>query len=238
MNRWIGLVVLLAACGDNEKDDLFFTFDDRQVLCGSSIDDFQQPVKWDRIAERLSWARDWNWSYQAYAHIPGTTVSRETLDRAFTMFDDAGLTYTPYRDLDPDAEPYPSITFAFDDNSVDEWFELRDFFAQHHALVTFFVTRYYEFTPEQRQKLHTLADDGHDIEAHTVDHLNAKDYAAQYGVDAWLQTEVLPSFQILRDDGFSPESFAYPFGAHTAELDEAMKPIAKYIRTTPGDCPH
>jgi hypothetical protein len=240
MRRCLLVVALFAfGCGDNWSDDLFFTFDDRQVLCGSALDDINKSsVDWDKVQHGIDTAFKYDWIYERYAHGPGSTVKLETLERAFTMFDEAGLSWTTYRDLDPDAEPYPGITFAFDDSAIDSWFELRDMFARHHALVTFFVTRYDQFTPEQRAKLHTLADDGHDIEAHTMTHANAVEYAKQYGVDAYVQNEVLPSLEVLRADGFSPESFAYPYGARSDELDRAIEPYVRYIRTTPGPCPH
>jgi peptidoglycan/xylan/chitin deacetylase (PgdA/CDA1 family) len=91
-------------------------------------------------------------------------------------------------------------------------------------------------TADQRAQLHALADDGHAIEAHSVSHVEAVPYAAELGAQAYLDDEVLPSFAALRADGFTPESYAYPYGSHTPELDALIEPHARFVRTTPGGC--
>lgn len=229
---------LLTACGDNIRDDLYFTFDDRQVLCGFSIDEHIHPVDWDRLQERIDIAADQRWVLNVYAHTPGVTVSHETLDRAFAMFETAGLEFTTYRDLEPMDAPFTGVAFAFDDDAIDAWFGARDVFMRYGATLTFFVTYYATFTEEGRQRLHALADDGHAIEAHGVNHLSAVTYAADHGAEAYVTDEVLPSIQILRDDGFDPTSFAYPGGARSDETDAAIAPHVRYLRTTPGPCIH
>jgi len=82
-------------CGDNLSDDLYFTFDDRQVLCGFPIDDYINPVDWDRLQERIDLAVDQRWILNAYAHTPGVSITTETLERAFTMFEAAGSRSSP-----------------------------------------------------------------------------------------------------------------------------------------------
>ncbi len=100
------------------------------------------------------------------------------------------------------------------------------------------MTYYATFTAEGRQKLHELANDGHAIEAHGINHLDAVAYAAEHGAEAYVTDEVLPSLQVLRDDGFAPTSFAYPGGARSDETDAAIAPHVRYLRTTPGPCIH
>ncbi|MBA3451592.1 MAG: polysaccharide deacetylase family protein, partial [Deltaproteobacteria bacterium] len=217
-----------AACGDNRSDDLYFTFDDRKVLCGFSIDEHLRPVDWNRLQERIDLAADEDWVLNVYAHTPGVTVSHATLDRAFTMFARAGLGFTTYRDLDPDDTPYPGVVFAFDDDAIDAWFDARELFVRHDAVLTFFVTYYASFSAEGRQRLHDLASDGHAIEAHGVNHLSAVSYATEHGAEAYVIDEVLPSLQILRDDGFDPTSFAYPGGARSEATDRAIEPHVRY----------
>lgn len=236
--RWLALLPLCAGCGDNISDDLYFTFDDRQLLCGAPLDDYINPVDWDRLQERIDTAVDQRWVLNIYAHTPGVSIRMDTLERAFAMFDAAGLRFTTYRDLDPNDAPYAGVVFAFDDDAVDAWFDTRALLARYQARVTLFVTYYHSFTAEQRAKLHQLADEGNDVEAHSVNHLSAVDYTAEHGAEAYVTDEVLPSFQILRDDGFAPESFAYPGGARSAETDRALEPYVRWLRTTPGPCVH
>jgi peptidoglycan/xylan/chitin deacetylase (PgdA/CDA1 family) len=144
------------------------------------------------------------------------------------------------------AHDVPSVTFAqlaagylgagwaftVDDDEVDTWVTWRDFLRAHHVHVTFFVTRYARFTPAQKQELRELAADGHDIEAHSKEHVNAVEYTAAHGLDAYVRDEVLPSRDALVADGFAPLAFAYPFGAHTHAIDEALLPYFALVRAT------
>jgi peptidoglycan/xylan/chitin deacetylase (PgdA/CDA1 family) len=121
---------------------------------------------------------------------------------------------------------------SFDDQAVDTWYAARPMFAAHGARVTFFITRYWIFSAQGRDELHQLAADGHDIEAHTIDHLRAPDYVADHGLRAWLDDEALPSIDVLTADGFDPPvAFAYPFGVRTGETDRAMLDHVSVLRS-------
>ena len=50
----------------------------------------------------------------------------------------------------------------------------------------------------------------------------------EHGI-VYVDDEVQPSIDILRADGFTPTAFAYPHGAYSKELDEA---IARRIAIT------
>src|SRR5207302_6697461 len=99
--------------------------------------------------------------------------------------------------------------------------------------------RWFEMTDDQKAGIAMLAADGHDIEPHTVHHLHAKDYVAQHGLSAYIADEVTPSIQVLADAGYTPTSFAYPFGDHDDAIDHAVLalPGIARVRTTPGECP-
>lgn len=99
---------------------------------------------------------------------------------------------------------------------------------------SFFVTRYSLFTDEQRAKLHELYANHHSIEAHGVNHAYANEYIPQYGMQANIDNEVLPSIQILRDDGFAPVAYAHPGGAYTRELDDALLEHIAFVRGISG----
>ena len=236
-------VVLVAACGDNiggSGHALSYDWDGNHVVCSQPTDDYQTPEPWDRIEAELLLAQENAWVAIMHGHIPGETISRETLDHIFSIAEEDGLDFVTFRDLDaPDAVRRGALAFAFDDSAVDQWVTLRDLFAQHHAHVTFFVARWQNMTDPQHQELAELAGDGHDIEPHTVNHLHGPDYVAANGMDAYLANEVLPSFQVLTDFGFPPAAaFAYPFGEHTPEMDTAILKYVDRVRTTPGPCPN
>jgi len=138
-----------------------------------------------------------------------------------------------YREL---AAGYRGAGWAFtiDDDEVDTWYAWRDVMRAHHAKVTFFVTRYDRFTARQKQELRELVADGHDVEAHGTNHENAVDYVAAHGLERYLRDEVRPNRDALAADGFAPVAFAYPYGAHTAEIDRAVAGEVALLRTVGG----
>lgn len=236
-----GLVLAsVASCwtGCGAEDALYFTFDDRRVLCAASLDDYKKSLNWERLQQRLENARTNNWVLGLYTHSPGENIRVETLERVFQMIEQADLPFVTYADLDPEDTPYGGVTVGFDDASVETWFASRALFDKYNAKVTFFLTRYATYSPEQRAMIHTLAEEGHAIEAHGVQHRDVVKYAEEHGIDAMLRDEVLPSLEVLAADGFTPRTFAYPFGAHSAEIDEAILAHVPYVRTTAGPCPN
>ena len=239
MRPCVCLLVLVAACAaPHENSDEFFAWDDRKVLCSEPVDDLTGVTRdWAVEEGRFRDAEKHAWVTMAHAHVPGTTVSRDALERVFGWADQYHLDYLTFSELDAGAPMRPGLAFAFDDDAVDAWMSVRDIFQAHHARVTFFVTRWYLMTDAQKAELATLAADGHDIEAHTVHHPNALDYVKANGLDAYVQDEVLPSIQVLDDAGYHVTSFAYPFGAHDDEIDAAVLQHIDRVRTTPGECP-
>lgn len=230
------LLLALAACTDPPSDAMFFTYDDRQLLCAFAIDDYLVPTDWDRLQARIDDAVANAWVVNVYAHSPGVTIDPATLERAFSMFDAAGLAYLTYPDLEPGDEPVAGVAFGFDDDGVETWTQIRPLLERHHARVTFFVTRFDTFTDDQKTQLAALAADGHAIESHTLHHLEAHTYPG--GAQAYYDEEVAPEIALLRAGGYTPESFAYPYGSRTAETDAAIGPHVRLMRTTPGSCPY
>lgn len=167
-----------------------------------------------------------------YAHHLGVTIPLDFLDQVFQHANEIGLPFVTYRDLAGGAQPGAAIVMSFDDQWIDSWYAARPMFAAHGVRATFFVSRFYLFSDAGKEELHALADDGHDIEAHTVNHLRAPDYVADHGLQAWLDDDAMPSITALADDGFAPPvAFAYPFGARTGETDRAMLDRVGVVRS-------
>jgi peptidoglycan/xylan/chitin deacetylase (PgdA/CDA1 family) len=240
--RVVALLLLVAACAGkptkHDADYLAYDWDDRRVLCSDAIDDLDKPVNWTFIDDQLKAAHEGGWVLMLHAHTPGVTVSMDSLEHALSTADKYDLASVTFRDMDAGATPRGGLALAFDDNAPDQWMTVRDVLAAHHAHATFFVSRWQDMTPEQHQELAVLHQDGNDLEPHTVNHLHARDYVAQYGMDAYIQNEVLPSFDVLTAAGFAPaHAFAYPFGEHDAAIDERVLEYVDLVRTTPGECP-
>jgi peptidoglycan/xylan/chitin deacetylase (PgdA/CDA1 family) len=237
--RLLLLATLVIGCAaPTAPSDEFFAWDNRTVLCSEPVDDLIGVQRnWDVEEGRFHDAATRRWVTLAHAHIPGTTVSRATLEHILEWADADGLDYVRFDELVDGAPPRAGLAFAFDDDAVVAWMSIRDLLNAHHAKVTFFVTRFTEMTDDEKADLAILAKDGHDIEAHTVHHDDAVAYVAAHGIDAYISDEVLPSIQVLEDAGYPVTSFAYPFGSHDEQIDQAVLAHVARVRTTPGECP-
>jgi len=233
----IAACLALAACHDEYW--LTYPWDDRQILCSLAFDDLSAVANWELINEQLEVASRTNAVALVHAHVPGESVSIAAIERLLTMAGQAGLSYLTYRDLEVGAPRQAGIAIAFDDNAIEAWFGLRDQLAAHRAHVTFFVTRWHSRTDDERAMIRTLADDGDDIEPHSVNHLNAVDYVRNHGLDAYMADEVIPSIDVLTQAGYPPATiYAFPFGSSTDELNDAVLKVVPRVRVSPGSCPY
>lgn len=205
------------------------------VLCSASVDD-KYHVPAFEMEGGLVHAHDASSIIHFYAHDPGRTVSRDTIEDILMTASSLGLPFVTYDELDHHGRN-GGLALSFDDNSVADWTSIRPLLARYHARVTFFVTRYLGMTDDERAQLHQLAADGHDIEYHTTAHLNAVDYVVAHGLDAYIAHEIEPALTAMRDDGFPTRELAYPFGAHNAVIDAALEPYFDHVRAIRSTCP-
>jgi Polysaccharide deacetylase len=246
MHRIALVTVILAACGTDAVDetqapappaDVYYRGDGRRVLCSVPIDDLTGVARnWTAEESRVRAASDHGWVTFAHAHIPGETVSRDALEQMFTLADTYQLDYVTFSDMDS-AHPHGALAFAFDDWSVAQWLSVRDILQAHHARVTFFVGKWQDLTADELRGVAQLAGDGHDIEPHSVNHVHALDYVSEHGVADYVAQEVVPSIEAVKHAGYTPTSYAYPFGEHDDAIDAAVLQVIPRVRTTPGECP-
>ena len=228
-------LVLAAACHDGNY--LSYEWDERKVLCSFAIDDLSQPGPTILLEDEIRFAADAHRVVLVHAHNPEVTISRAMIERTLSLADRYGLQYFEYHELVP-GEHRAGIALAFDDQFVDGWLSIRDLLDAHHAHVTFFITRYGEITDEQRAGIAELHAEGHGVEPHSVHHLHADAYVQQYGLDAYVANEVVPSIEVLEANGYPATIYAYPFGQHTTAMDGAILPIIGRVRVSPGGCPY
>jgi peptidoglycan/xylan/chitin deacetylase (PgdA/CDA1 family) len=233
----VAACLAIAACHDEHW--LTYAWDDRRILCSQPFDDMEGQAPWGMIERQIELAESTSSVLLLHAHTPGQTVSVGAIERVLTLADQHHLAFLTFRELEPDATPQPGIAIAFDDSRIDEWFTMRDQLAAHRAHVTFFVTRWYSRSDDQRAKLRTLADDGDDVQPHSVDHLHPEEYVQDHGLDAYLSDEVIPSIDALVASGYPPATvFAYPFGHTTDAINEAVLQVVPRVRVSPGSCPY
>lgn len=233
----VGALGTLGACTStlSDHDDVYSRGADHFVLCANSIDD-RYDIGVDEIAEALSRAKRDGTTLHLYTHIPGETVQVATLEGVLAAAAEQGIELVTYEELSLHAVP-GSLALSFDDHALASWSALRPVLDRYHAQVTFFVSLFLELGDDDRAQLRQLADDGHDIEYHSTNHLNAVDYAAAHGVAGYVADEIVPALDAMRAEGYATTVFAYPFGARNAELDDALTPYFRVVRATRGGCP-
>ena len=228
----IVLGVVTAACRVDlaEVDGVFYDGDGRLVHCAVAIDHAAGNTlasidsALDRAAERRE-------VVELYAHRPDLSISLATIEHVLAGARDRGLAFVTYADFAAGGGTGPGIALSFDDSDVGSWMAARALFTAYQARVTFFVTRYGALSGRDQASIRALADDGHDIEAHSVLHLRAPSYVEDHGLRAYLADEAVPSIDLLRAAGYPVTAYAYPFGARTDELDRALHKHVTILRS-------
>lgn len=221
--KWLGCL-LLAACATN----------DPRVMCSESIDKVPADPSVIRLDRQMTSARANHQVVMLHGHRPGETLAVSTIETVLALAHQNQLPLVRYDEIA--TATYGGVALAIDDHAVDDWFALRDLLQNNDARVTFFVSEWAELPQAQLDELMTLAGDGHELEPHTVMHLHPIDYVDQHGLAAWLADEVDPSIEIMRQSGFEPQFFAYPFGERTDEIDRAMLERIGAVRATGHYC--
>jgi hypothetical protein len=240
--RVLALLVVVAGCDATlvDMDEIYTRGAPRFVMCGMSIDD-KSSASLDAIGGALDRAQFDGTTVLLYAHKPGDmpnqTVDPSTVELALASVVDRGMKFATYSDLAAGEVP-GSLALAFDDRDLEGWTALRPTFMHYGARVTFFVSEYTFLNDAEKAEVRQLADDGHDIEYHSVHHWNAADYANANGTDAYINNDILPALAAMRADGYDPHIFAYPFGARTTATDEALRPYFTHIRAIYSSCPY
>jgi peptidoglycan/xylan/chitin deacetylase (PgdA/CDA1 family) len=212
----------LAACRSplDELDGAFYAWDERKVHCTIEIDD-RAGFSIADIEHGLDRAAQTGEVLELLVHVPGETIAWDHLEAVLAAAHDRGLPFLTTTDL-LRGPPQAGLALMYDDWYSSPWTASMPMLEQYGARITVFVARYSGFEPERKAQLQAMADAGHDIEAHSAYHRRGPTYVEEYGLDAYLADEVLPSIDLLRADGYEVLSYAYPFGMRTSEMDRAI----------------
>lgn len=226
-------LLALAACQHDagETPNAFYNWDDRKMHCAIVLDtDARNDLA--SIEAGLDRAVERGEVIELYAHDPGRTVSWRELENVLAAIQARNLPYFTYAEIAArSVPPAAGVLLSFDDAHIDHWHAGADLYAQYGARITFFVAYFDRLSLEHRASLHALALLGHAIEPHSVNHLRAPLFVEQRGLTAYLQDEALPSIQWLHDDGFAVSTYAYPYGARTSEIDDALLDHVQLVRS-------
>jgi len=157
--------------------------------------------------------------------------------RGSARIDDIGL-YNTVNSIKVDSANYgvaPGIAFTFDDSSsINSWGLARNILQDNNITATFFIDRWHLLTPEKLNTLQTLRSDGHEIACHTYEHVSVFDSRYDNEEDkaqAYLEDQVLPAIDNMKQDGFNPVSFAYPYTRYTSRHNVKIKKHLSSIRS-------
>ena len=216
-------MLLLAACSRTplvDEPGAFYTWDDRQIHCAAEIDDTDD-IPMQSIMDALDKASSDGSVLELLVHRPGESMTRAEFTTLLQGISDRQLPFLTVKDMLA-GPPRAGVALMFDDAYPDIWLNVEDLLTQYNAHVTLYITWYSRIDQTAKDEIKMLADDGHDIEAHSVNHLRGPNYVEQNGLDTYITDEVIPSFELLRADGYDPVSYAYPFGMRTDEIDHAV----------------
>jgi peptidoglycan/xylan/chitin deacetylase (PgdA/CDA1 family) len=129
------------------------------------------------------------------------------------------------------ANPVPGFCLTFDDRGIEGWYRAGDIFAKHGALATFFVSQFHELTDRQIGQLRELEKAGHEIGYHATHHLMPTDFLASHTLEEYMDVEIYPALAVMRQLGFKPKSFAYPFNAYTDESNRRLLEMFSILRS-------
>ena len=124
------------------------------------------------------------------------------------------------------------VAISFDDDYINEWFEVNSILETYDWKATFFVTQFNQLSQEKIQKLKDLQSFGHEIGGHGLNHLRATTFISENGSSQYLSQEIYPMVNLMSNNNLEPTSFAYPYGARNASTDELLLNQFKILRGT------
>jgi PKD repeat protein len=127
---------------------------------------------------------------------------------------------------------HAGIALTFDDDYVDQWYAIRPMLQQYNAHATFFVAGFGSLDESQIEELRTLQADGNEIAFHGTHHTEAEPYLQNHTVQQYLDYEIIPGLNLMRNAGFDPVDFAYPGGSDTPACTQALEGYFGHIRDT------
>ncbi len=217
-------------------DNIYSRGADRAVVCAYSVDN-KNAISTDAIAAALARAKLDGTVLHLYAHETGETVDESTVELLFAGAADRGLPFVTYRDL-VDGTGRTGLAFSFDGHNLVNWHSLRPLFERYGARVTFFISSFWLLTDEELGMLRVLAAEGHAVEYHSTNHLDAEKFVEANGIERYLAEDIFPDLERLREAGFDPTSFSHPYGARTAAIDDALLQHFRLLRALRFSCPY
>jgi hypothetical protein len=238
--RWILAVTLVGACNPslNDYDQIYSKPGDGRIVCSFDIDN-KNEVSTDSIATGLDRASVEQEIVHLYSHKPAGTIDESTIEEVVAAAADRDLPFVTYEDIAAaqEGDELYGLALSFDDKDVDGWHALLPLFARYGAHVTFNISEFHNFGDDEKAMLKDLQDAGHAIEYHSTNHLDAAKETAALGPDGYDAEDIQPDLALMRDAGYDPKAFAYPFGARSKASDTVLLDNFQILRASSFKCP-
>jgi PKD repeat protein len=127
---------------------------------------------------------------------------------------------------------HTGIALTFDDNYIDQWYTLRPLLQKYNAHATFFVAGFGNLDESQIEELRTLQADGNEIAFHGTHHTEAASYLQNHTVQQYLDYEIIPGLNLMKNAGFNPVDYAWPGGADAPAAVPALEGYFGHLRDT------
>jgi peptidoglycan/xylan/chitin deacetylase (PgdA/CDA1 family) len=124
----------------------------------------------------------------------------------------------------------PGIILTFDDNTVDEWYNLLPILDQYNAKVTFFVSDLEWYYDEEMQKLTEMYNSGHEIGGHGYWHIDVPKYLKSHTDEEYINIEILPLLNLFSPYSIEISTFAYPHGHSNSYTDALLLNYFQILR--------
>lgn len=137
-------------------------------------------------------------------------------------------------DITLDSNTRGGIALTFDDNYIDNWYLNLDLFDSLGVKATFYISNYNKLSAAQKTKLKEIRDHGHEIAFHSTNHVDFLKCVDSTNVERLVKEEIVRGLHLMNGDGFSPTTFAYPYGRHNDFLDKLLLKRFKSVRALNG----
>lgn len=125
----------------------------------------------------------------------------------------------------------PILCMTFDDHFVEEWFSALPLFRRYNVKATFFICWPHRLDQRKKRLLRKLQAEGHEIGCHTYTHCRLPKFLQSQTVEDYLSQEIDPAIAALRDLGFEPRCFSYPYFKHRDYVTEELLKRFDVVRT-------
>ena len=132
----------------------------------------------------------------------------------------------------PPGSSHAGIALTFDDNAVTNWYGIQDLLKKYNAHATFYVSSFGGRSEDEINMLKTMKENGHEIAFHGAHHTDVNEYLSDHSIEEYLNYEIIPGIDLMKNAGLDPVDFAYPYGSENDDVTAVLETYFIHIRGT------